>query len=166
MRRHYTQRAGETHTRRDAHTYTHTATHTHTHTHTQRGREGQREGGRETERAAEHLRQGMWNTWPQGRRLARATAGVISSLQMMHTPSQRARSSSVASAKRSSMFAVTRRYRKKSATRFRKFRNVQYRSLTCNEPPKTPICKKSATGFRKLRNVQNKFLTYRASPTH
>ena len=37
----------------------------------------------------------------------------------------------MASGKRSSMLAVTRRYRRKSVTRLRKLRKVQYRSRSC-----------------------------------
>ena len=41
------------------------------------------------------------------------------------------RTSSVALLKRSSMLAVTRRYRRKSTTLLRKLRKVQYRSRSC-----------------------------------
>lgn len=78
----------------------------------------------------EHLRQWRWKTCAQGSFLLCAD-GCISSRQMMQTLSQRASSSAVASGKRWSRLAVTRRYRRKSDTRFLKLRNVQYRSRTC-----------------------------------
>ena len=62
-------------------------------------------------RSSHDRRQCRWNTWPQNNFLL-VPAADISSRQIMHTPSERCRSSAVASGKRSSRAVTWQEHRK------------------------------------------------------